>query len=182
VNVEDDGATGVAYITEDSDPVAALSYAEAMPDYNENVAVLWNIAGGAVVYFPNNFDWPMFDVGPFPDLDVVDTDCAPFPEPNPELCPASPATGPGSETETSTGVTQLSAWSACRAYGDATFRHGWDPHNVLGMITNEIVNDRWFFKLEADVTNEFGVEAAGVVECTVSGTDDRPTADSFVFY
>jgi hypothetical protein len=40
----------------------------------------------------------------------------------------------------------------------------------------------WFFKLEADVTNEFGAEAAGIVECKVSGINDHPVVESFLFY
>jgi len=65
------------------------------------------------------------------------------------------------DTETSAGLTETSAWLACHAYGEATFRYGWDPHSVLGIITHEIVNDHWFFKLEADVTNQYGAEAPG---------------------
>ena len=184
VNVDRDGATGIAYITEDSDPMAAFDYAQtASPGYNENVAVLWRVVGGGVVYFPIEFDWPMFDDGPYPDdLEVIDPECAPFPEPNPEFCPLSPAAGSSNAGETSTGLTEISAWLACRSYGDSIFRYGWDPHNVFGMITHQVVNDHWFFKLEADVTNEYGAEAAVVVECTVSGTDARPAVDSFILY
>lgn len=87
-----------------------------------------------------------------------------------------------SDTETSAGLTETSAWLACHAYGEATFRYGWDPHSALGMIAHEIVNDHWFFKLEADVTNQYGAEASGVVECSVGGAEESPVVDSFTFY
>ena len=83
-----DGEIAVIYITPNSDPVAALAWAQALPEYNEFAAVLFYIEGGGVLYQHSGV-WEMFDVAPWPDLSVVDTDCAPFPEPNPDLCPTS---------------------------------------------------------------------------------------------
>ena len=76
----------VAYITESSDVVAAYEWAQTVPGFNENVAVLWTIDGGGIFYLHSGY-WEMFDVAPWPDLHVVDTDCAPFPEADPSLCP-----------------------------------------------------------------------------------------------
>lgn len=75
----------VGYITESSDVVAAYEWAQTVPGFNENVAVLWTIEGGGIFYLHSGY-WPMFDLAPWPDLHVVDTDCAPFPEANPNLC------------------------------------------------------------------------------------------------
>lgn len=180
----DGGVTGVVYITEDSDPVAALEYAQALPEgYNENVAVLYWVRGGGIMYFPNNLNWAMFDVGPYPDdIDIVDTDCPPFPEEDPALCPDTPGPQWSDATVTSAGLTETSAWLACVFHGDNAFRYGWDPHTVLGMIAKRIVDDHWFFKFEADVTNQFGAEASTVIECDVSGSDSSPTVDRFFVY
>lgn len=178
-NPAGEGTSAVAYITEDSDPVAALADAQRFLGYRAEVSTLFTIRGGGIVYFPDQFAWgEMFNVAPWPDLDVVDTDCAPFPEANPDLCPTNvPAAG----DSTSTGLTESTAWLACVQQGDAVFRYGWDPHSVMGWITREIVDDRWFFKLEADVTNQFGAEASGVVECLVSGSEAHPVVEALTF-
>lgn len=79
------GEVATMYITEDSDVVAAWEWAQAVPGYNENVAILYSVEGGGVVYEHSGY-WEMFDVAPWPDLHVLDTDCAPFPEPTPAVC------------------------------------------------------------------------------------------------
>ncbi len=47
--------------------------------------VLYEIQGGGV--FVEYDYWSVIDVAPWPDLHVLDTDCAPFPEANPAVCP-----------------------------------------------------------------------------------------------
>lgn len=82
----DDQAVG--YITPGSDVVAAWEWAQNVPGFNEFEAVLLTIDGGGVFYLHSG-DWEMFDVAPFTGFSgVVDTYCAPFPDPNPDLCVA----------------------------------------------------------------------------------------------
>jgi hypothetical protein len=96
--------------------------------------------------------------------------------PEPTAAPA-PA-----EASTSTGLTETYAISACQQYGDANFTYGWDAHWVLGKLANEIQADQWFLKVEADVTNAYGADAAMNVECFVSGTNDAPIVTAFNAY
>jgi hypothetical protein len=41
----------------------------------------------------------------------------------------------------------------------------------VGRRATRIENDKWFLKVEADVTNAYNAEAAVNVECVVGGTD-----------
>lgn len=93
--VDEAGDVGIAYITRRNDPVAAWDWAMAQPDFNENVASLFYIQDGGFLYLHNLYG-EMFDVGPWPDLHVVDIDCPPFPEtfPGQGLCPDVPPTFP----------------------------------------------------------------------------------------
>ena len=74
------------FITEESDPVIAFEQVQAMPGYNEFAAVLFAVEGGGIVYLPTTIGWEMFDVAPWPDMSVIDTDCIGVPA-NPALCP-----------------------------------------------------------------------------------------------
>lgn len=51
-----------------------------------------------------------------------------------------------------------SAQAACNRQGRIEFPYGFNGHWILGKLTEEILDDRWFFKLEATVENEFGAK------------------------
>lgn len=92
------------------------------------------------------------------------------------------AAEPAPAAATSTGLTATYAISACQQYGDTNFPYGWDAHWVLGKLAEEIQNDQWFLKVEADVKNAYNAEAKMNVECFVSGTNDAPVVTSFNAY
>jgi hypothetical protein len=78
-----DGAA--LYITDRSDPVAVFDEVQLRPDHNPYAATLFEIDGGGILYLPSNSGFEMFDVAPWPDLAVIDTDCLPGRE-SPGLC------------------------------------------------------------------------------------------------
>ena len=102
------------------------------------------------------------------------------PEPEEEVVPA-PAPAPVVEA-TSMGLTGSTAQDTCDLAGEIQFPYGYDPHWFVGLITAEIVNDQWFFKVETSVTNEYDAERDVVIECTVSGSEDVPALASYIFY
>jgi hypothetical protein len=84
---------------------------------------------------------------------------------------------------TSGGLTATTAQVACDNYANQQFPYGYRPHWIVGVLAEEIQNDRWFLKVEADITDEYGAKAKGVnVECFVSGTAGAPVVDEFNAY
>lgn len=83
---------------------------------------------------------------------------------------------------TSAGLTATSAQAACNRRGMTEFPYGFDGHWILGKLAEEILDDRWFLKLEATVVNEFGAEREMNVECFVGGTDASPAVERFLAY
>lgn len=160
--VDDNGDVGIAYITPKNDPVAAWDWATARPDYNEFAASFFYIRGGGFLYL-HNFYGEMFDVWPWPDLEAVDVDCAPFPEtfPGEGLCPETPQTFPedtaSDETvadvseETATGI------EAAADAGDS----GFVMPDVVGMnlqdaqdLIQSVSGDMFFFTSSVDATGD----------------------------
>lgn len=86
------------------------------------------------------------------------------------------------EQATSAGLTATPAQAACDARGESEFPYGFDGHWVLGKLAERLEGDRWFFKVEATVTNEFNAERRINVECFVGGTKDAPVVEKFNAY
>lgn len=91
-----------------------------------------------------------------------------------------------SQTEQATagGLTETSAMTACDQYGEQQFPYGYDAHWVLGVLASEYQpdTDEWYFKVEADVTNEYNAEQTINIECYVTGTEDAPVVNDFLAY
>lgn len=75
-------------------------------------------------------------------------------------------------------------WTACDQRGEQEFPYGFDAHWVLGLLATEYHadTDEWYFKVEADVTNENGAEQTINVECYVTGTEEAPVVTDFIAY
>lgn len=110
----------------------------------------------------------------------------PAKESTPAIAPTSsgPAADPTPEAEktTSRGLRAVSAQVACDMYAEREFRYGYDPHWILGKLAEQILDDQWYLKVEADVTNAYNAEAAVNIECYVGGTDEAPVVESFIWY
>lgn len=93
-------------------------------------------------------------------------------------------TGPEIELEaaTSSGLTASPAQAACNRRGGDEFPFGFRGHWIVGKLAEEIVDDRWFLKVEATVTNQFGAKRRVNVECFVGGRDDAPVVETFLAY
>ncbi|WP_458107724.1 hypothetical protein M1D51_19665 [Arthrobacter sp. R3-55] len=132
---------------------------------------------GKAVLSPKN--WTVLSSSPLPGTVVKTGGKVVFQVHKPEETKAAePATGPS----TSTGLDELYAQAACDIHGKQEFRYGWDPHWALDRQAAQIVNDRWFFKVGADVTNQSNAKADVTIECTVGGTKDQPIVESFLAY
>lgn len=83
---------------------------------------------------------------------------------------------------TSLGLGASYAQAACNDRAKSEFPFGYKPHWILGQLAEEIQNDKWFLKVEADVKNAYNAEQSLNVECTVGGTNDRPVVESFSAY
>jgi len=83
---------------------------------------------------------------------------------------------------TSSGLSPTWAQAACDRQGKAEFPYGFRGHWILGKLAEEIVDDRWFLKVEATVKNEFGAERRMNVECFVEGTNEAPVVETFLAY
>jgi hypothetical protein len=165
--------------------VAVDELTEAGVLYEANDAV-----NGKVVILPKN--WTIDSYTPAAGAAVRTGDKVTFQVHKPQkvstpaAAPASstPAADPTAEAEktTSTGLQAVSAEIACDMYGENEFRYGYKPHWLVGRLATRIENDKWFLKVEADVTNAYNAEAAVNVECVVGGTDDLPVVESFISY
>lgn len=98
----------------------------------------------------------------------------------------SPEATPTEETEktTSTGLRGSSALATIDEYGRYQFRYGVKAHWVLGKLAQRIETDRWFLKVEADVTKPMRTtqRLRVNVECSAGGTDEAPLVESFISY
>ncbi|WP_354261367.1 NINE protein [Arthrobacter sp. OAP107] len=165
--------------------VAVDELTEAGVIYEANDAV-----NGKVVILPKN--WTIDSYTPAAGTEVRAGDKVTFQVHKPQkvstpaAAPATstPAADPTSEAEeaTSTGLQAVSAQVACDMYGKNEFRYGYKPHWIVGRLATRIENDKWFLKVEADVTNAYNAEAAVNIECVVGGTDDLPVVESFISY
>ncbi|MFC9353253.1 NINE protein [Arthrobacter sp. NPDC057013] len=165
--------------------VAVDELTEAGISYEANDAV-----NGKVVILPKN--WTIDSYTPAAGTEVRAGDKVTFQVHKPQkvstpaAAPASPtlAADPTAEAPeaTSTGLQAVSAQVACDMYGKNEFRYGFKPHWIVGRLATRIENDKWFLKVEADVTNAYNAEAAVNVECVVAGTDDLPLVESFISY
>jgi hypothetical protein len=97
----------------------------------------------------------------------------------PETAPA-PAPAPAADT-TSGGLSVGWAVTACDQYGSDTYVYGWDGDWLIDG-TRQLVDDRWFLKAGADITNAYGAERRATVECRVGGSDDAPVVEYFLDY
>lgn len=100
----------------------------------------------------------------------------------PEPSSSLPAAAPTAEPQTSTGLTETYAMSACDNYGKQQFPYGYDPHWILGRLAHQIENDQWYFKVETTVTNAYNAKRTVDVECYVVGTNTAPTVTQFLAY
>lgn len=132
---------------------------------------------GKAVLSPKN--WTVLSSSPAPGTVVKTGDKVVFEVHKPQ---ETKAAAPATEPTTSTGLDEVYAQAACGMYGDKEFRYGWDPHWALDRQAAQIVNDRWFFKVGADVTNQYNAKAEVTIECTVGGTKDQPVVESFLAY
>lgn len=96
--------------------------------------------------------------------------------------PSTDDASTGDTSTTSAGLTATSAQAACNRQGRIEFPYGFNGHWILGKLAEEILDDRWFFKLEATVENEFGAKRKVNVECFVGGTDALPAVERFLAY
>lgn len=86
-------------------------------------------------------------------------------------------------SETDDGLSLIYAKTACSSRADKEFHFGGKLHSVMGVLAEEIRKDSVFYKVEATVTNEYGIKEKGyVVECVVEGNDDHPKVTSFILY
>lgn len=75
------------------------------------------------------------------------------------------------------------AWVAAENYGESQYPYGFELHYLMGKLAEEPYDENtWFLKAECTVTNEFGAEAEGTCEATVTGTEDAPQVTSFNVY
>ncbi len=102
----------------------------------------------------------------------------PTPEPEPEPEPTKPA----EPTETSKGLTGTYAQAACVTTGKKLYPYGFKAHTIVGVISDRVLNDQWFYKAEVTIENEYGNKLKTVFECTVDGTNDWPEIVSFYVY
>ena len=93
---------------------------------------------------------------------------------------AAKETGP---SETTQGLTGTYAQAACDMYAEQEYPYGFKAHWITGKLAERVEGDRYFLKVEADITNAFGAEAKGMnMECFVSGTNDAPDVVEFNVY
>lgn len=82
------------------------------------------------------------------------------------------------------GIDAFDAKRACQDAADETFIYGGKLHTVMGVIAETpLVDDgQWFIKVEATVTNEYGVDMDAEVECYVSGDGGLAEVQDFIVY
>lgn len=82
------------------------------------------------------------------------------------------------------GIDAFDAKWACQEVADDVFVYGGKLHTVIGVIaeTPLIDDGQWFIKVEATVTNEYGVDMDAEVECYVSGGGGVAAVEDFIVY
>lgn|GEM_PF-5793915 len=101
----------------------------------------------------------------------------PTPEPTQEPTPE-----PESEPATTAGLERYEARWACEDRIYAEFPYGAKPHWLTGLLAEELVDDRWFVKVDTTVENAAGNKQDVNVECYVSGTNDAPVVSELTYY
>lgn len=76
-----------------------------------------------------------------------------------------------------------SAHAFCEEYAIAQFPYGIKFHRLAQVFADEKTDTGWYYKLGADITNEFGAKAKDRnIECHMSGTNEAPVMDNFLAY
>lgn len=81
---------------------------------------------------------------------------------------------------TDDGLTQGAAMTSCTRAGNEQFPYGFDIKGQGGII--EVSRQSIYIDVQVDVTNESNATRSTSMECTVSGTDERPKLESFLVY
>lgn len=97
--------------------------------------------------------------------------------------PAAPAPAPAQKVATSGGLSESSAREACMSAGDKLLTYGGKIRWILGAYPAQIVDDQWFFKVEAQPKNEYGTKIKNATfECYVGGSEGAPTvSDAYIY-
>ncbi|WP_188436409.1 PASTA domain-containing protein [Microbacterium murale] len=82
--------------------------------------------------------------------------------------------------ETDEGLTKAMAVVICTRAGEQQFPYGFDMKSFGAHL--EVRHDEIYIDSEVEVTNEANAARATNMECTVSGTDDKPTLEDFLVY
>lgn len=98
------------------------------------------------------------------------------------LTVSKPSREPTPEEATSSGLTGTYAQAACDRRIESEFPYGARAHWIVGKLGESITDDRWWFKVETTVENEYGNKLELNVECYVSGTNDAPYVDELLYY
>lgn len=80
---------------------------------------------------------------------------------------------------TDEGLTQGMAMTVCTRAGKTQFPEGFDIKGFGGSI--EVIPESIYIDVEVEVS-EVGVSRTTHMECTVSGTDDKPKLEDFLVY
>ncbi|MGO1467572.1 MAG: PASTA domain-containing protein [Microbacterium gubbeenense] len=71
----------------------------------------------------------------------------------------------------------------CEEYAIAQFPYGVNFHRITQTFADEKTDTGWYYKLGADITNQFGAKQKGMnIECHMSGTNEAPAMDDFLAY
>lgn len=81
---------------------------------------------------------------------------------------------------TDDGLTQGMAMTVCTRAGEEQFPYGFDVKGFGGHI--EVSPESIYLDVEVQVTNESNATRTTSMECTVSGSDERPKLDDFLVY
>lgn len=83
-------------------------------------------------------------------------------------------------TKTDDGLTSGMAMTVCTRAGSEQFPYGFEVEGFGGHI--EVRRDSIYIDVEVAVTNESNATRTTHMECTVSGSDDRPKIDDLLVY
>lgn len=82
-------------------------------------------------------------------------------------------------------LSQASALSACRQYGNQLYPAGFKMHNLTGVLHpfTPVDDDTWSYKVTVDVTNMDGTKMKNLTcDCKVTGTTANPQVIEFNVY
>lgn len=97
--------------------------------------------------------------------------------------PQPAAQAPAQKVATSGGLSESNAREACMSAGDKLLTYGGKIRWILGAYPAQIVDDQWFFKVEAQPKNEYGTKIKhAMFECYVGGSDTAPVvSDAYIY-